>query len=69
MYESKYRKFFILDQISIEDIDCRYTDGFLRCRGKEYLLIFIEVLDMMSAIAKFTKINREGLVLPNFSNN
>ena len=59
MYESKHRKFFILDQISIEDIDYRYTDGFLRCRGKEYLLIFIEVLDMMSAIAKFTKINRD----------
>ena len=59
MYESKHRKFFILDQISIEDIDYRYTDGFLRCRGKEYLLIFSEVLDMMSAIAKFTKINRD----------
>ena len=59
MYESKHRKFFILDQISIEDIDYRYTDGFLRCRGKEYLLIFLEVLDMMSAIAKFTKMNRE----------
>lgn len=59
MYESKHRKFFILDQISIEDIDYRYTDGFLRCRGKEYLLILIEVLDMMSAIAKFTKINRD----------
>ena len=55
MYESKHRKFFILDQISIEDIDYRYTDGFLRCRGKEYLLIFIEVLDMMSAIAKLRK--------------
>ena len=55
MYESKHRKFFILDQISIEDIDYRYTDGFLRCRGKEDLLIYIEVLDMMSAIAKFTK--------------
>ena len=59
MYESKHRKFFILDQISIEDIDYRCTDGFLRCRGKEYLLIFIEVLDMMPAIAKFTKINRD----------
>ena len=34
MYESKYRKFFILDQISVEDIDYRYIDGFLRCRGK-----------------------------------
>lgn len=52
MYESKHRKFFILDQISIEDIDYRYTDGFLRCRGKEYLLILIEVLDMMSASKK-----------------
>ena len=56
MCKSKHRKFFRLDQSSIEDIDYRYTDGFLRCRGKEYLLIYIEVLDMMSAIAKFMKI-------------
>ena len=33
---SKRRKFYILDQISIEDIDYRYTDGFLRCGGRNF---------------------------------
>ena len=40
MYQSKRRKFYILDQI-IEDIDYRYINGLLRCVGKEFLLIYI----------------------------